>query len=345
MRLKLTELAIQSFKPSSPQQDYYDTLLPGFLCRVGLRRKTFQIMAGKKRARITLGHYPGMRLGEAREAARLKMADPLKPQQIAVLEASEAYLAAIKVRPNTHRYYRQFQRKLVAKYGGLHLDQLTPRMLADILESPAMHLALTVFFNWCCKRALLEKSPMQHVGAPGKFKTRDRVLTDDEIKRVWLASKQLGKYGIVIRLCLLTGQRIGEVLSVSPKIFTENTLTLSAAMTKNKREHSIPLTTHSFALLDNSPFPRMNVSRYKKQLDQISGVSDFTHHDLRRTFATTLASLAVPVHIIERLLNHTSGSISGVAAVYNRFSYQNQIREALELHEKRLAEIVGEPLI
>jgi len=80
----------------------------------------------------------------------------------------------------------------------------------------------------------------------------------------------------------------------------------------------------------------------KARLDADAGVTGWTLHDLRRTVATGLASLQVPPHVVEKLLNHTSGTFSGVAGVYNRFAYQNEMRAALEQWESRLQELLAE---
>jgi integrase len=117
-------------------------------------------------------------------------------------------------------------------------------------------------------------------------------------------------------------------------------LTLSAQVTKNKREHSVPLTQAALSLLTTQSSFRVRAwSKPKKRLDQISGVTNWTLHDTRRTFATTCARLGVPVHIIEALLNHRSGTVSGVAAIYNRHRYLNEMRDALERYEAHLASI------
>jgi integrase len=89
----------------------------------------------------------------------------------------------------------------------------------------------------------------------------------------------------------------------------------------------------------NKPFNGW--SKSKAALDMSSAVSDWTLHDLRRTFATRLAELRTPPHIIERLLNHVTGQISGVAAIYNRASYMQEMREAVEKWEKYLASVLA----
>jgi integrase len=77
-------------------------------------------------------------------------------------------------------------------------------------------------------------------------------------------------------------------------------------------------------------------TRAKLRFDKLSGVAEWTIHDLRRTVATGLAQLGVAPHVIERVLNHISGTFGGVAGVYNRFHYQDEMRAALELWAKHV---------
>jgi integrase len=92
----------------------------------------------------------------------------------------------------------------------------------------------------------------------------------------------------------------------------------------------------------NDAAPFSGWSKSKITLDQKCGISQWTLHDLRRTFATNLASLDVAPHVVERLLNHVSGTISGVAAIYNRFSYLDEMGDAMNRWEGRLAVLLGD---
>jgi integrase len=183
------------------------------------------------------------------------------------------------------------------------------------------------------------------MGLPTKHRTRDYVLSETELLSVWQAAKALGyPFGSVVQLLILTGQRRGEIAAlrwgwVGPD---KRRITFPAAVTKNGREHVIPYGEHVAKLLDTIPnhgdllFPARGKdtplngwSKCKRALDKASGVDHWTLHDLRRTFATNLAALNVPPHVTERLLNHASGTISGVAAIYNRHAYMDEMREAL----------------
>jgi integrase len=79
----------------------------------------------------------------------------------------------------------------------------------------------------------------------------------------------------------------------------------------------------------------------QSRLDELSGITNWTLHDLRRTFATNLAQMAVAPHVIERLLNHVTGTISGVTAVYNRATYMSEMREAVALWEIHLKQLLN----
>ena len=82
-------------------------------------------------------------------------------------------------------------------------------------------------------------------------------------------------------------------------------------------------------------------TRAKLRFDKMSGVTEWTIHDIRRTVATDLAQLGVAPHIIERVLNHVSGTFAGVAGVYNRFQYHDEMRAALELWAKHVHHVVS----
>jgi integrase len=84
-------------------------------------------------------------------------------------------------------------------------------------------------------------------------------------------------------------------------------------------------------------------SKLKAGLD--ASVANWTFHDLRRTFATKLAELGVALHVIERLLNHMSGTVSGVAAIYNRHAYLSEMRDAVLKWERHLDSLLSLPVM
>jgi len=93
----------------------------------------------------------------------------------------------------------------------------------------------------------------------------------------------------------------------------------------------------------NTDKPFSGWAWHKARFDEgLDDVAPFTLHDLRRTFATIHAKIGTPIHVTEKLLNHVSGSISGVAAVYNRHSYIEEMRFAVKAYDDYLANLLGD---
>ena len=100
--------------------------------------------------------------------------------------------------------------------------------------------------------------------------------------------------------------------------------------------------TRLFPARGKSETPFNGWSKGKVALDKRANIAPWTLHDLRRTFATDLAALGTPPHVTEKLLNHVSGTVSGVAAIYNRHAYMDEMRAAIDAWEKRLSAILAQ---
>lgn len=224
-------------------------------------------------------------------------------------------------------------------------------ILARGAPSAAIHAYAVIrkFFNWTVERGLIETSPCLHLKPPAKKQSRERVLSDDEIVTLWKASLAEGyPFGTIFQLLLLTGQRRGEVVGMrwAELDLKQGVWTIPGARTKNGKAHSVPLTPRVRAILKSLPRfesefvfpargkPEQSYSGYskgKRELDAAAGLHDWTLHDLRRTAATGMAELGVPPHVVEKILNHSTGTFAGVAGVYNRFEYRSEMRSALRL--------------
>jgi integrase len=350
VRLKLTDLAIQHFKFQHPQVTYWDTMLPAFGVRVGSRSKTFIVMQGKTRKRQTIGHYPDTKLQAARDKARLLLTSPQIPEHTSVLasDAVEEYLRGLSTRPRTAAdYERLLKRHFIPALGHRKLADIsardilaiTDRLLGTPSECRHAHVAMQTFFNACVRRTYIDASPMAALAVPTKAGARDRVLSYDELKRIWKAADHLADFGKMVRLCVITGQRRGEMAKIQSAWHQTDGLTIPKEVAKNKREHTIPLTPLALSLAQSAPLKIGNWGRKKDELDRLSQTAEWVLHDLRRTFSTNLAQLQVAPHIIERILNHASGTISGVAATYNRYAYLGEMRVAMERYEQELARL------
>lgn len=337
-----TDLTVRSL----PQGTYYDPRTPGFGIRIGKNRKTWIVLRGsrEKRTQTILGHYPSLSLQDARKRALVALGSPLAPRDSpAFPEALEAFLAQDRWRP---RSFAVLKSSLKHFQWTRPLDKITHEDVAQAIENIEGKTAkanalkdIRTFFNWCIPR-YLQNSPAVGLKKP-TLKPRDRVLSHDELRRVWIAASEMEEFGTIIRLCILTGQRRGELSSVRPHWIQERTLTIPATSAKNNREHSIPCSDSSLELLKRCPFSLKNWDAPKERLDKICGVSNWTIHDLRRTFATNLAALKVPIHVTEKLLNHVSGTTGGIVGVYQTFNYWDDQVEAVQKWETRLKSLVG----
>ncbi len=160
----------------------------------------------------------------------------------------------------------------------------------------------------------------------------------------------------IVKLLILTGQRRGEIAALRNGWISDDTITLPSEITKNGRAHTFPIGQLAATVLqswtetsDSFLFPARGRSetcfngwsKCKATLDTLSGVADWTLHDLRRTFASNLAASGVQLPVIEKLLNHVSGSFGGIVAVYQRHNFMPEMRDAIEKWEALLNKILS----
>jgi len=173
--------------------------------------------------------------------------------------------------------------------------------------------------------------------------SRERVLTPEELRKLLRALSD-NRFSEIVRLLLLTGCRRTEIgnLQWSEIDLPRKLIVLAPARTKNGRGLELPLSTQALAVIERTPrrnttpFLFSDVNGYrswdqdKLRLDARLGIAPYRLHDLRRTAATGLAELGVLPHIVEACLNHQSGHKAGVAGVYNRARYVDEMRAALQ---------------
>jgi integrase len=218
--------------------------------------------------------------------------------------------------------------------------------------------AIKKLMNWCIDRGMIETSPVAALKPPTKEIARDRVLADEELIACWNAGVSEGfPFAHFLKLLMLTGQRRGEVAGMrwSELDLDKGIWTLPAKRAKNATSHIVPLAPLAITILKSVPrflesdlvftttgeTPISGFGRFKERLDVAVGLDaeDWRFHDLRRTMATNMAMMRIQPHIIEAVLNHKTGIVSGVAATYNRHSYLDEKREALELWAKKVEEL------
>ena len=209
----------------------------------------------------------------------------------------------------------------------------------------SMHATLSKLFGWLVERKRIKANPAADVHAPEAPKSRDRVLSDAEIVKLWTAVGTVGKrHEAIIKLLLLTGCRRDEVVAMRRSELSDGgkTWTIPGHRTKNHLTHIVPLPPLARDILagvepvgdlmfsTTGRTPVAGFSKLKHRLDDKMQVPPWRLHDLRRTCATGMAEIGIAPHVVEACLNHVSGAKAGVAGTYNRAAYAQEKKAALE---------------
>jgi integrase len=258
--------------------------------------------------------------------------------------------------------------RLLPSWGDRRLDDLRRRDLAALLDPiigegklQAAHkvreVALRVL-NWAADRGDIEINFLASASRGRKRagilrrSRRDRVLSDHEIRAIWVATGLVNPFGAIVRLALLTGQRRDEIAGMewAELDLDAGLWVIPAVRYKTGIEHAVPLPASAVALIRSLPRvceryvfstrPGTRFSGYSKAkatLDGWAEVRGWRLHDARRTVRTGLAALRVDPDTAERVLGHVIG---GVRGVYDRHAYLDEKRDALERWAQHLARIV-----
>ena len=369
--LHLTDLTIQSLKPTGQQVLFYCDQTPNFGVRVNQRgTKTFFVNLGKARDRLSLGRYPTVSLQDARRRARqllLTLHMPLTPAQAMTLSEAFSTYRTSYVAPNYKPRSASVTVRLFRHLKHLEhqpLKTITVQQINGILDglsatpSEANHFlsALRTFMNWCKTRQYIELSPVAGTPKPYRETPRSRVLEPTELVAIWKACRG-DTFGRLVKCCILSAQRRGEFCNLLWKDCTPQTITFRD--TKNRSDHCIPNTPRLRAVIESQPrtndlvfpcktrnSPYNDFNEPKKQLDKRSGVTGYVLHDFRRTAASMLAAppISAAPHHIEKLLNHAApASLGGqIGTTYNRHAYLDEIRAALIKYHVHLNHLLAE---
>lgn len=235
-----------------------------------------------------------------------------------------------------------------------------------------MHACLSRMFSWLIQNRKIERNPCAGLHRPEVSRARERVLSDDELRWFLTASGELGyPVGPLLKVLVLTGQRVGEVAKMMRSELGEDDggrpiWTLLAARTKNKREHIVPLppAVHEivgevrqveggpgYVFTTNGRAASAVGSKVKRHLDarmaELAGrpVAPWRIHDLRRTMASGLQRLGVPLPVTEKVLGHAGGSFAGIVGVYQVHEYSEEKRDALEKWATHVAALQAPNLV
>jgi integrase len=330
-------------------------------------------LAQEARAEIARGNDPC-----AQKAARTAAAKAAQePLQDSVAQVAERFLekhVRPKTRPNSARETeRLLRREIVSRWGDRKLSTITRgdvrRLLEETAErAPVLSNRVLAAFRklcaWAVEQEMIDASPCDKLKPVGSEVSRDRALSDRELALVWQAAEGLGHpFGPIICLMALTGQRRSEVGGATwDEIDLESrTWTIAATRSKNGLAHAVPLSPQAMTIIESLPrfvggkgflfssgdTPPSGYSRAKRRLDEamakIAGdesLEPFALHDLRRTAVSGMARLGVDLPVIERVVNHISGSFAGVVGVYQKHRYDNEKRVALDAWGAHVATLI-----
>lgn len=213
-------------------------------------------------------------------------------------------------------------------------------------------------YHWAIKRGSLASNPFENLPLAPTVR-RDRVLTDGELRAIWHATAGPGPFNAIVRMLILTGQRRDEVAAMTWEEIAPDlsAWTIPGRRAKNGVSHVVPLSPKAQAIIRKAPRltqggdePELvfaglrgtfsGFSKSKAALDKASGVPGWTLHDLRRTLATGLQKLGVRLEVTEAVLNHVSGSRAGIVGVYQRHTWAEEKRAALNAWGDHVAAIV-----
>ncbi len=275
-RVHLTDRSLRSLSTEKVQEDFWDTVLPGFGVRVGRGGgRSFFVRfrgAGKQR-RLLLGSYPAVSLAEARDKARgiagdlARDIDPVQEVEAARAGLTFAELAEKYLERHARVHKRSWEedrrildKEILPSWAGRRAAEVRKGDVLTVLDvvvdrgAPIMAnrtLALIrKVFNWGLGRDLVEHNPCLGVARPAPERRRDRVLSYAEIRRLWRTWEgECQPVRTAFQLLLLTAQRSGEVRAMCWNEISDGRWTLPAARTKAKRAHVVPLSRQVEAIL------------------------------------------------------------------------------------------------
>jgi integrase len=391
--MKLTQKAVAALTlpKGKAEMIVFDDDVPGLGLRLregGAARWIYQYRIGAKQRRISLGSVSAISPNRAHELAgelhaRVRLGeDPAATKAEERVRAAETmgatldrYLAHKRahLKPRSLAEIERHLRKNCRPLHGLRLDKIDRRTVAARLSTLATNnggvtanrvaAALSAFFAWSIREGLASSNPAAGVNRQPE-QSRTRKLSDEELRIIWAATDDDGDYSAVVRLLMLTGQRANEIAGLKRSEIIGERIVLRPERTKNKREHTVPITDPVRAIIDSRPQrpgrdfvfgrrqnrPLTGWSVCKESLDKRikeagHELPHWTHHDFRRVMATRMAEdLEISPHIIEAVLNHVSGHKGGVHGIYNQAKYLVQVRQALTAWSEHLLSIVeGRP--
>ena len=398
-KVALTDRFCSSAKALGTQTDFFDETVSGLALRVtaqGYRSWSYLFTSPRdgKRARATIGTYPATSLAAARGKAlearghveagkdpRLVLAGPTAAMTMAGLV--DAYLAdpekaALRSRAEIERRLRKNVVPIIGEVKLAELRRRDVRNVTDAILRRGRKVEATRVFEdvrgmvrWAVQNEYLDANPLDGMNKPAEAAASNRVLSDDEIRTLWQglpkALARSEQCQTIIKLCLVTAQRVGEVAGMmrAELDLKAREWRLPGQRTKNGHAHVVPLSDIALAIIkeamaeagEGALFPcgrgslspvavartilRANEITHERPLGRF-GISPWSAHDLRRTTLTGMARLGVAPIVLGHVANHRTTTRAGVTlAVYSHYAYDKEKRAALDSWAGQLQSIVA----
>lgn len=383
---RLTDRFLASFRPTPGKKDRltFDTECRGLGVRVTVSgTRTFIVQwtdpATLRKRREPVGVWGGITIDQAREAARIRLGEVAKGndpraerearRKAAAKETEEARLtldalvddwAALHLSGRRPRYRTEAVRAIkyaFSDYLGRPAARITRADAVHVLDqvvkanTPAIAGRTLAYcracYAWARKRDKVPGNPFSGLPIATASQARDRVLTDEELGRVWNAAVSMGEpWGPLFRVLLLSLARREEVaamrwseLSVDLSVWT-----IPGSRMKRGQPHVVALPAAARDALETvtrvkgqdlvfsttGTTPVSGFTKSKAALDKASGVLDWRLHDIRRTGVSALAGLGLDAIVADMLLAHQPAKLSSVARVYQRHDFSAERKGALE---------------
>lgn len=394
----LTVRAIEAIRSGTTRAEIPDGLIPGLylICQpTGAKSWAVRYRAGGRTRKHTLGRYPGVDLANARELARRALiaiasgrdpaAEKVEARRVAGDSAEPAHdrfdaAASLFIeryaKANTKEKSWRESERLIATHvlplwRARRVQEIAKRDVVELMDTivdrgapVSANRTLAVIrrmFGWLIERGVIVANPCAGVRAPTVEKSRDRVLSDEELRAILRACDGLNEpFGALVKLLALTAQRRDEIgqmawreVDLDARIWI-----IPKERAKNGIAHDVPLSDPAVNVLKSirriaghrglvftttGETPVSGFSKVKKRLDTaVPDAPPWVLHDLRRSAASGMARLGINLPVIEKVLNHTSGSFGGVAGIYQRHKFSDEKRVALETWAAHVQALVDE---
>lgn len=385
--MKLTKRSVQAAAaPLKGQKIITDDEFRGFALRImptGSRSFLLRYWVDGRERRKTIGPWPEWSVAAAREEAakmRRLLDVGVDPQQEDDNRRDSMTFTALveeytKVETSKQKrggeYARILEREAVPVWGAWKVQDIRRRDVIGLIERKAedapvaanrLYELLRRMFNFAIRRDVLEANPCAQVRKPGAERSKDRVLSRNEIKVFWttLDGKAFReRTAAALRMILLTAARPGEVCAMKwSDVDMENGVwTISAEGSKNGLAHRVPLNSLAIETLKGIKGRRrqyvfwthgelgrrtpnalaLAIRKARQRKTDPLKIDAFTPHDLRRTAASMMASIGVERFTVARVLNHAE---TGITRVYDRYGYDQEKRTALDRWDAELRRIL-----